>query len=122
MRSVLINNKSHPQAAPLRVVVCESFYQRLRGFMFQSSISKDEGLLFIQKSESRIDSAIHMFFVNFDLTVVWINHQNKVVDICLARRWRPFYMPSHKAQMILEIHPGRIKDFCVGDQVSLLYA
>ncbi len=79
------------------------------------------GLLLVQDSESRLDAAIHMFFVNFDLAVVWINRHDEVVDICLAHRWRPFYMPSHKAQMILEIHPKRLHEFNAGDRLSIEY-
>jgi uncharacterized protein len=122
MRSVLIDNKTHPLSQPLRIDVCESFFYRLRGFMFQSGVLKEGGLLIVQDSESRLDAAIHMFFVNFDLAVVWINRQNDVVDTCLARRWRPYYMPSHKAQMILEIHPSRLNEFWVGDCLSIEHA
>jgi len=119
MRSVLIDNKTHPLDKPLHIDVCDTFFYRLRGFMFQSGVSKEGGLLIIQGSESRLDAAIHMFFVNFDLAVVWINRHHDVVDTCLARHWRPFYMPSHKAQMILEIHPSRQHEFCAGDHLSI---
>jgi uncharacterized protein len=119
MRSVLINNKTNPLGQPLRIGVCDTFFYRLRGFMFQRAVSKKDGLLIVQSSESRLDAAIHMFFVNFDLAVVWINRQNDVVDTCLARRWRPFYMPSQKAQMILEIHPSRLSEFRPGDHLSI---
>lgn len=119
MRSVLINNINHPLSQPLRIDVCDTFFYRLRGFMFQPGVSEKGGLLIIQGSESRLDAAIHMFFVNFDLAVVWINRQKDVVDTCLARRWHPFYMPSHKAQMILEIHPSRLQEFCGGDRLSI---
>jgi len=119
MRSVFIENNTHPFSSPIQVHFCESFYFRLRGFMFQKGVAQTGGLLIVQPAESRLDAAIHMFFVNFDLGVVWINHQNIVVDTCLARRWRPFYMPANKAKMILEIHPGRLTDFSTGDHLMI---
>jgi uncharacterized membrane protein (UPF0127 family) len=119
MQSVLIDNKTHPLSQPLRIQVCKSFFSRLRGFMFQAGVAKEGGLLFIQGSESRVDAAIHMLFVNFDLGVVWIDHHNDVVDTRLARRWRPFYMPSQKAKMFLEIHPSRLAEFSAGDHLSI---
>jgi len=119
MRSVLVNNQSRPLSEPLRINVCETFFSRLLGFMFHPPISKEQGLLFIQDSESRMDAAIHMFFVNFDLAVIWIDRQGGVVDTCLARRWRPFYMPARKAKMILEVHPCHLTEFTPGDGVSI---
>jgi uncharacterized protein len=119
MRSVLLENKTHPLSHPLHIDVCETFFYRLRGFMFQAGVANEGGLLIIQPHESRLDAAIHMFFVNFDLGVVWINQQNAVVDTCLARRWRPFYMPATKAKMILEINPGLLPEFSAGDTLII---
>lgn len=87
--------------------------------MFRRSLPPQEGLLLVQKLDSRIDAAIHMFLMWMDLTVVWINNAGLVVDVRLARRWRPFYLPVAPARYILEIHPDRIRDFQVGDQVEL---
>ncbi len=75
--------------------------------------------MLVQKHDSRIEAAIHMFFMWMDLTVVWINHACLVVDVRLARRWHPFYLPVAPACYILETHPDRIRDFQVGDQVEL---
>lgn len=65
-----------------------------------------------------MDAAIHMFFCNFELGVVWINNRYQVVDTCLARRWRPFYMPAGPARYVLETHPDHLPDFQIGDQIS----
>ncbi len=118
MRQVFIKNHTHPLPQPISVSICNSFINRLRGFMFQRQIPVENGLLFIQGNESRINSAIHMFFVNFDLAVIWLDNHNCVVNKCLAQRWRPFYMPSGKAKMILELHPTHLDKFSIGDKVS----
>jgi len=90
--------------------------------MFRSGVHPDEGLLFIQTSENRLDAAIHMFFVPFDLGVIWLDHNKHVVDLCLAKPWRPFYMPAKPARYILETHPTRLDHFQIGDLISFEHA
>jgi len=119
MHQAIINNQTHPLSQPILVGVCDTFFLRLLGFMFHSPISIDQGLIINQNNESKIDSAIHMFFVNFDLAIIWIDQLNKVVDTCLARRWHPFYMPNKRAKLILEIHPDHLDQFGIGDQLSI---
>lgn len=118
MPQLQVRNQIHPFAEPLIVDKCDTFFTRLRGFMFQSGVARQAGLLFYQDRENRLDSAIHMFFVNFDLGVLWLDPQRRVVDRLIARRWRPYYAPSRPAKYILEIHPDRLKDFQIGDTLD----
>jgi len=69
--------------------------------------------------DSRIDSSIHMMFVFMDLTIVWMNNHHVVVDVVLARKWRPLYMPKQPASIVLELHPERLLDFRIGDKVHI---
>ena len=86
--------------------------------MFRSSLEHNEGLLLVEARDSRLDTSIHMLFVYMDLAVIWINSQNEVVDIVLARSWRPAYAPRQAARYILEIHPDRLNEFKIGDLVE----
>ncbi len=52
-----------------------------------------------------------------DLAVVWINDAMKVVDMRLARRWYPLYIPQQAARFVLESAPARLDDFRIGDKV-----
>jgi uncharacterized membrane protein (UPF0127 family) len=90
--------------------------------MFTSSLEQDSGLLLVQDRENRLDAAIHMFFVGYNLGAVWLNSSGEVVDRCLARAWRPFYMPRKPALYTLEIHPNRLSEFNPGDQVIFDHA
>src|ERR687891_399514 len=72
------------------------------------------GLLLVGKHDSRIDSSIHMLFVSFDLSVIWINAEMQVVDKTLAKSWRPAYFSKQPAKYVLEIHPERWGDFEIG--------
>ena len=119
MRFTEIINTSSPLATPIKAGICDSFLYKLRGLMFYPCIQKDEGLIFIEKQDSRINSSIHMFFMNFDISVVWINHKFEVADVILAKKWRPYYFPSQPACYTLEIHPSRLSEFHIGDKIAM---
>jgi len=86
--------------------------------MFQKSLDVNGGLLMAQKVESRTNASIHMFFVKMDLGVIWLDSSRQVVDIQLAKSWQPMYTPQSAATYILEIHPQRLTEFQIGDQLS----
>ncbi|MCE1255774.1 MAG: DUF192 domain-containing protein, partial [Anaerolineae bacterium] len=65
------------------------------------------------------NSSIHMFFMFFDITAVWINAKNQIVDVKLAKKWRPFYASNQPAQYVLECHPSLVTNFKIGDQVEI---
>lgn len=119
MEIVSIENRTRPLKSPLRAGYCDSFLCQLRGYTFRSHVSLGEGLLLVQRRDSRLDSAIHMLFVFTALAVVWINSDLEVVDVRLARPWRPAYIPARPARYVLEIAPERLDDFQLGDQVRI---
>ena len=84
----------------------------------RTPIARDEGLLLVGTRDSRLDSSIHMLFVFFDLAVIWINSDMKVVDKIIAKSWRPAYFSKEPAKYVLEIHPDRWENFQVGDAVQ----
>ncbi len=87
--------------------------------MFYPTLALREGRLFIEKEESKINSSIHMLFMRFDITVVWIDRNFEVIDVILARQWRPYYFPAQPAQYTLELHASRLTDFHVGDKLLI---
>lgn len=116
---VSIQNLNKELTLAARVEYCDSFPCRLRGLTFRSRLSPDEGLLLVSARDSRLDAAIHMLFVSFDLAVFWINTELLVVDRVLAKSWRPAYIPARPARYILEVHPDRLGDYTVGDRVLI---
>ncbi len=84
---------------------CDSFASKLRGFTFHRHLATDEGLVLVEKGESRLNTAIHMLFVSFALGVIWVNGRGKVVDTVLALPWRLSYAPKAPAQYVIEGHP-----------------
>lgn len=59
--------------------------------------------------------SIHTWFVFFPLTVLFLNHQQRIVEIA---HLNPFsvYIPKVKAQYIVEL-PGAVLGCRVGDRV-----
>src|SRR5574339_376501 len=113
-KTIVIENKNRMIQGDLRIKYCDTFLTQLRGLTFRSRLARDEGLLLVGKRDSRLDSSIHMLFVPFDLSVIWISSAMQVVDKVLARSWRPAYFSKEPAKYVLEIHPERWGDFEIG--------
>ena len=86
--------------------------------MFTRNIKLDDGILLAHKFESRTNAAIHMFFVGMDLGVIWLNNDLQIVDLIRAKSWAPLYTPQAPARYILEVHPGRLPEFEIGDKLG----
>lgn len=119
MAEAFLYNESCPGSAPIRARWCESFLCQLRGLTFRRSLPRGEGLLLVQPHDSRVSSSIHMLWVFTDLAVVWIDSAQRVVDVQLARSWRPAYWPSQPARYVLEMAPQHLEDFHKGDRVRI---
>jgi uncharacterized membrane protein (UPF0127 family) len=117
-KQIIIENKSREIKSPPRIKYCDTFLTQLRGFTLRTRLSRDEGLLLVGTRDSRLDSSIHMLFVFFDLTVIWISSDMRVVDKVLAKSWRPAYFAKQPARYVLEIHPDRWGEFEIGETVQ----
>lgn len=120
MRSVEILNNTRPLDNSIRAAYCSDFWSRLKGLMFRQHLEENQGILLDEGSESRINTAIHMLFMRFDIAAVWINKQNQIVDVKLAKKWRLYYAPAAPARYVLEIHPDRLEDFQTGDALTFV--
>ncbi|MGB7340490.1 MAG: DUF192 domain-containing protein [Phototrophicaceae bacterium] len=97
---------------------CQSAWCHFKGLQFASELDEDNGLLFVYGSESIANTSIHMFFVFFDIAVVWLDASGQVVDKKLAKPWRPMYAPAKPAQYFIEAHPALLERVAVGDILS----
>lgn len=116
-KQIIIENLNRTLENLPRIKYCDTFLTQLRGLTFRPRLGLDEGLLLVGTRDSRLDSSIHMLFVAFDLTVIWINSEMKVVDKITAKSWRPAYFSKQPARYVLEIHPERWGDYEIGDTV-----
>lgn len=102
-----------------RLVRCEDFFSRGRGLMFRAALAPDEAYLFVLDRASVSAAAIHMFFVSFPISVLWLDEEMRVVDMVRARPWRPYYAPKEPARFFLEGHPVLLQKVQVGDILRL---
>jgi uncharacterized membrane protein (UPF0127 family) len=117
-KQIIVKNINRKIGEPAHIKYCETFLTQLRGFTFRTNLLHDEGLLLVGTRDSRLDSSIHMLFVSFDLTVIWINSNMLVVDKILAKSWKPAYFSKQPAKYVLEIHPERWGDYKIGDTIE----
>ena len=103
-----------------RIKICNTFGTRLRGLMFRRTLGTGEGILLVGARDQRLDSAIHMLFVPFDLAVIWINSNLQVADKVLAKAWRAAYVPTRPAKYVLELHPVHFSAYDVGHKVAII--
>lgn len=117
-----LSNLSKPLPTDVQLKVCDSFFSKLKGLMFTHTIDKSQGLIFIEYSESRMNTGIHMFFMNYDITCVWLDKEYKVVDFVYAKKWKTVKMPTKPAQYTIELHPDLLPYFSLNDQLQCDYA
>jgi uncharacterized membrane protein (UPF0127 family) len=117
MKTIQILNNNQPEVK-ITVNWCSSFFSKLKGLMFVPSLQDNTGIILVDSLESRINTAIHMLFMNFDITTVWINKKRQVVDVAYAKKWHLSYFPKKSAQYVLEINISHINDFHIGDQLT----
>jgi len=96
---------------------CNTFAGKLRGFTFHRTLTPDDGLVLVEKVDTRANTAIHMLFVFIPLGVIWVNEAGEIVDSVVAKPWRPSYVPSAPARYVIEGHPSILKYAKVGDHI-----
>ena len=118
MRQIRILNRTHPLKSPLVVGFCERFLCKLRGLALRRELAVGRGLVLASGEESRVNSAIHMLGMAFDLSIAWLDSSLIVVDVQPARRWRSFLIPRKASRYVIEFHALRLEEFHIGDQIS----
>ncbi|MCX8068751.1 MAG: DUF192 domain-containing protein [Anaerolineae bacterium] len=113
-----VRNETRNIVLPVRARRCVSFFCQLRGLMFRRRLSSDEALLLVGQRESRLETAIHMFFVFFPISVFWLDREGRVVDRTLARPFHPLYVSRLPARDVLEGPPELLEMVAVGDWLT----
>lgn len=112
----LINTRSGETLAR-RVVMCDTFWKRGRGLMLRR-LKENEAYLFVEARESISLTAIHMLFVFFPIAVIWLDRSRRVVDLKLARPFRPYYAPARPACYYIEGAPALLDRVRLGDVLT----
>ena len=104
----------------VHVKYCDTFWRKFLGLMGSKELQPDAGIILVDNIESKLNTSIHMFFMNYDIAVLWLDKDLVIVDKALAKRWRPYYAPKAPAQYVVELHASRISDFSIGERLVLL--
>jgi uncharacterized membrane protein (UPF0127 family) len=86
--------------------------------MFRRRLLSDEVCLFVFENEGIVAATVHMLFVFFPISLVWLDAQRRVVDVRLARPFGPYYAPRKAARYLIEGPPGLLDKVSVGDLVG----
>jgi uncharacterized membrane protein (UPF0127 family) len=86
--------------------------------MFRRGLDPDEVYLFAFGSEGVVTASVHMAFVFFPISLIWLDAQRQVVDVRLARPFRPAYAPRRPAKYLVEGAPSLIDRVAVGDRLG----
>lgn len=113
----VLRNADTGEVVLSRVRLCIGFWCHFRGLQLVRHLPADEGLLFVTEHEGRTHTTIHMFFMLFSIGVVWLDSKGTVVDLQLARPWRPAYAPAAPAQYFLEANPEILERVKPGDRL-----
>jgi uncharacterized membrane protein (UPF0127 family) len=119
MKKILVSNKSRRFKKQLKVRYCERFICKLIGLSFRRHLPDSEGLVLAENKAGRLSTSIHMLGMFFDLSIIWLDGDLKVVDKVLARRWVTFAFPRKPARYVIECAVSRYEEFKIGDQLAI---
>ena len=120
MKLVQIKKNENPQPLVARARWCSSWLCRLVGLQFHRPLATDEALVMVWERESVAKTSIHMFFVFFPITAIWVNAAGRVTSAQLARPWRPFYASPEPACYVVEAHADLLAQVQVGDRLEFV--
>ena len=87
-----------------KIKLADTSFKQGLGLMFSRRSRFNYCLIFPRPYSSIIGSSIHMMFVFYPITVVFLDDKKRVVDIIKkAKPFRLFYNPKKPAKYILEL-------------------
>ena len=114
-----LTTQSDQNQVVLSVEWADTFFSRFMGLMGRKEIEPSKGLVLVLDRESKINAAIHMLFMRFNIAVIWLSKDFKVVDKTIAKKWHLSYQPISAAKYILETHPANLALFDIGDKIQI---
>jgi uncharacterized protein len=87
--------------------IAKSFFDRTLGLMFKKNIDFNSGLLI------KDCNWIHTFFMRFPIDVIYIDKNNKIIDIQKNLKPWTFAKPRFKSKHVLELKGGFLDKFSV---------
>lgn len=115
----MLFNSTKKKQVMAKTRMASTSWNKLKGLMFENHEKFDYALVFLLRKESIIEATIHMMFVFFPIDIVYLNKEQKVVDI--AQNIRPFtpsYSPKKPSKFFIELPVGVAKGISLGDKLE----
>lgn len=103
-----------------KIIFCDTFLKKGTGLMFRSKNSvKDAAWLFSFKHPRKV--SVTMFFVFFPIDLIFLDKNNKIIE--LKENFRPFtnYTCVNKAYSFIELEQGTINKYNLQSNRFLLF-
>jgi len=110
----LVRIKKREFEIATRVEIADSSIKRIIGLMFTKNLGERDGLLITPCN------SIHTFFMRYDLDIVFLSRNNKVVKV--IRNMKPWRMTwiYFKATKVLEMMGGTLPaEINAGDELDI---
>jgi len=114
----VLYNKTKRKKIVDRVKFAKSHFQKARGLMFEKKANFDYALVFLFGHETRMGASIHMLFVFFPITVIYLNSDKKVVDVAVVNSFALNYTPKKPAAFLVELPVAKAKGVNLGDKLE----
>ncbi|WP_462411049.1 DUF192 domain-containing protein [Neobacillus sp. Marseille-QA0830] len=99
--------KKRTIAIPYQINKADSFFTRLKGYMFRMEPITNEGLWIVPCN------AVHMFFMKFSIDVVLLNERQEVVGLYSDLKPWKMTKPLKNAYSTLELPAGTIHNLTI---------
>lgn len=87
-----------------KIKIYDSLFMRVKGLMFRKSLEDNSGIIIVPCN------SIHTFFMRFNIDVIFLDSENKIVKI--VRNLRPWRMTRMylKAKKVIELNGGELPE------------
>ena len=117
MKSVIIKNISKNNIISKDGYITTSFYERFKGLLGKKGLQQQESLI-ISPCNS-----IHMFFMKFEIDVLFIDENNKVCYLIESFKTWKMSKVIKNSKYVIELKSKTIysKNIEVGDKIECIY-
>lgn len=99
--------------------LCNTIFSKFKGLIFTRKLKNKQGIIIPLNQEKISQAAIHMLFVFYNIDVLWLDKDYKIVD--LRRNLKPFTFakPRNKAKYIVELPADSTSNINIGSKLQI---
>lgn len=115
---IKITNTLTEEYLKIDVKNASTFLKKLKGLMFEKEANFNYALVFDMGREAKARNSIHMLFVFFPITALFLNSSNVVVDKAILNPFKLMYTPKERCKYIIEIPNAYNNKIKIGDKIT----